>query len=331
MSEVIEHGANDNIDSVRVGESSAVISAKAYQDIYHQITGRTEQIRKRYSQNLLVEFSELEQLHHKIMQLCDVHNIVARNEVVSIFHEKERKDQFTSFERFRTYNANSSSPTVNVVLKYNFSIIPAGLEKTQEYVVTVRLSSRVAMLEQIESDAPPFVRGRIFRYLTGNTAEITVEYADYIIARGFLEAFDEWVRGCKAEPDVLWLLFSQRWSHLTPMITKLATALVTISYAVLAIPSFFGAVENPPEWARFFIVFIGGFYIITNIAGVAGGLIEESIDNMTVISYLNLNKGDKKLIDKFKRRKFSMAMKFVLGCLLTVLLGFISSQLAELV
>lgn len=210
MGEIIEHDDNGSAPPIRVGESGALVSAKVYQDIYHQVTGRTEQIRKRYSQNLLIEFSEIEQLHHKINQLCDVYNIIARNETVSVFHHKERKEQFTSFERFRTYNANASSPSVNVVLKYNFSIVPAGLDRPQEYVVTVRLTSRVAMLEQMESEAPPFMRGRVFGFFTGNTAEVTVEYADYIIARGFLEAFDEWISGCRDEPDVHWVVFLQR-------------------------------------------------------------------------------------------------------------------------
>ena len=136
MSQIIEHSDTGNGNTVRVGEAYTPVSLKVYQDIYHQVTGRTEQIRKRYNENLLLEFSEIEQLHHKVLQLCDVHRIVARNETVSVFHEKERKEQFTSFERFRAYNANTSSPTVSVVLKYNFSIIPAGIERPAALLAT---------------------------------------------------------------------------------------------------------------------------------------------------------------------------------------------------
>jgi hypothetical protein len=159
MSEIIEHDDAGNGRVVRVGQTHTQVSLKVYQDIYHQVTGRTEQIRKRYSDNILAEFSDLEQLHHKISQLCDVHHVVARNETISVFHDKERKELFTSFERFRAYNGNATSPSVNVVLKYNFSIVPAGLERPQEYVVTVRLTSRVAAVKQLEDEAPPFMAG----------------------------------------------------------------------------------------------------------------------------------------------------------------------------
>lgn len=96
MGELIEHSDNGdgNIEVIRVGDAGSPVSLKVYQDVYHQVTGRTEQIRKRYSDHLLVEFSEIEQLHIKIQQLCDMHKIVACNEVISVFHEKERKEQF---------------------------------------------------------------------------------------------------------------------------------------------------------------------------------------------------------------------------------------------
>ena len=93
MGELVEHpnSGDGNVEVIRVGDTGTSVSLKVYQDIYHQVTGRTEQIRKRYSDNLLVEFPEVEQLHIKVKQLCDVHKIVACNEVISVFHEKERK------------------------------------------------------------------------------------------------------------------------------------------------------------------------------------------------------------------------------------------------
>lgn len=185
---------------IRLGDSDPTYSLKMYREIYHQVTGRTEQVRKRYSDNLLIEFNDIEQLHFKVQQLCDVHNIVASNEVIAVLHAKDRKEQFTSFDLFRGYNANASSPTSNLVLRYNFSIVPAGRQKPAEYVLAIRLISRVAMIHQIEKEAPPFMSGQLVGLVALHTAEVTIDYADYVIARGFLEAFDEWIAGCKKTP-----------------------------------------------------------------------------------------------------------------------------------
>src|SRR5690606_4253036 len=177
---------------------------------------------------------------------------------------------FTSFERFRAYNSNTASPTVSIVLRYNFSIIPAGIERPQEYVVSIRLTSRVAMLQQIEKEAPPFVRGHLVGIVALNIAEVTVDYADYVIARGFIEAFDEWVKGCKKTPPLAWLDHFRRWSHLAPGVAKILAGSLVSWFAFFAIPTFFSAATSPDIWARFFVVYAGGALIMVPLMGAMG-------------------------------------------------------------
>lgn len=329
MSDIIEHNDAGNDKVVRIGETQSQVSLKIYQDIYHQVTGRTEQIRKRYTQSLLLEFAELEQLHHKVMQLCDVHRIVARNEVVSVFHEKERKEQFTSFKRFRAYNSNTSSPTVSVVFKYNFSITPAGLQRPQEYIITIRLTSRVAVLNQMEADAPSFMRGRFFGFMGGGTAEITIEYADYVIARGFLEAFDEWVSGCKTTPKSPALTFLRNHSHNIPTFAQLLVAAIVILFAIQAIPTYFTQQATPATWARFLVVFSGGAYILITLVHLLASFIEHAIDTFPELSYLSLNKGDEKLIEQAKQEKPRAYLRLILGSIGTIVLGIVSAKLEK--
>lgn len=332
MGDLIEHSDNGERDVgvVRVGETGSPVSLKVYQDIYHQVTGRTEQIRKRYSDNLLIEFPEIEQLHFKVQQLCDVHKIIACNEVISVFHEKERKEQFTSFERFRAYNANAASPTVSLVLKYNFSLIPAGLERPQEYAVSIRLTSRVAMLRQIEEEAPPFVRGHLAGFVALNTAEVTIDYADYVIARGFLEAFDEWLRGCKKTPPIALLNPLRRWSSYLPGTAKLMAGALISWFAFQSVPTYFTEITQPDIWARFFVVYAGGALILVPLMGTIGSLIEEGIDSYPILSYLKLNNGDTNLIEEFASRKRSIIFKLGLSALSTVALGIASAKLERL-
>lgn len=331
MSEIIEHSDNGNGNVVRVGESSAPVSLKVYQDIYHQVTGRTEQIRKRYTEHILASYSDIEEIHHKICQLCDVHNIVASNEVVVIFHEKERKEQFTSFERFKAYNANSTSPTVNLVLRYNFSIIPAGREHPQEYVVSIRLTNRIAMYEQIEKEMPPYMRGHMLGYIGSNTAEITVDYADYVVARGFLESFDEWMKGCKKSPTIPWLNFLRRWSHWLDSFGRIGIAGIIMYSALLAIPIVIASNPSPEKWAKLLVIYSGSAYILTTLTKIATDLLEESIDSYPILSYLKINKGDDELIEKFSGRRQRVFLKFFIGALLSIALSIVANRLDKLI
>lgn len=331
MSELIEHSDVGEERIVRVGQSHEPVSIKVYQDIYHQVTGRTEEIRKRYGDNILVDFSELEQLHIKIGQLCDVHNIVASNETISVFHTKERKEQFTSFARFRAYNANATSPSVNVVFRYNFSVIPSGLERPQEYVVTIRLTSRVAAMKQMEDEAPEFMRGRFFGFMAGSVAEVTVQYADYVVARGFLEAFDEWIGGCKATPKSHALQFFRRYSHRIPEVVQLTVAGVIVGFALQAIPGIFEPSATLTVAARFTVIFVGGSYILLTLARRTAKFVEEAIDCFPELSYLNLNKGDEKLIAEASSGKPRALVRLLAGSLGAIILGIISAKLEKLV
>jgi hypothetical protein len=328
VSEVIEHNDAGNDRTVRVGPSQVPVSIKVYQDIYHQVTGRTEQIRKRYSENLLIEFGELEQLHHKLMQLCDVHAVVASNQTISVFYEKDRKDQFTSFDRFRNYNVSSASPTVNVVFRYSFSIVPSGIDKPQEYTITVRLTSRVAAAKQMEAEAPPFMRGRFFGLFASNVAEITVDYADYVIARGFLEAFDEWIKGCKSIPRSKVLDFARRYSHRIPDAVQILLAVIVTAFGIRAIPAL---LRDPNPLAeiipKFVVVYVGGFYILVHIGKILGEIIEQNIDVFPELSYLKLNKGDAKLVSEASSAKPLVIVRLVLAALGTIILGIISARL----
>lgn len=330
MGPIIEHEDSGNDETLRIGDSSSPISVKIYQDIYHQITGRTEQIRKRYTDNVLIEFSDVEQLHHKINQLCDVHNVVARNESISVFHNKDRKDQFTSFERFRLYNSNTASPTVTIVLKYNFSIIPAGINRPQEYVVTIRLTSRVAMLQQAEENAPSFMRGRVISFLNENTAEISVEYADYVVARGYLEAFDEWIRGSKCSPSINWVIKLQRWSYLIPNIFRNLMAFSITWFALGDLPEYFNENSNSEAWVKFLLIYAGAAYILISLSNTTGKFLEEAIDNFPTLSYLKLNKGDIKVIDEFQSRRKSSVLKLAWSQMLAIALAIVASKLEKI-
>ena len=260
--------------------------------MYHQVTGKTEQIRKSYDNNLLIDASEIDQLHRKIMQLCDVHHVIASNEVISVFHDKERKERFTSFQRFKAYDGNTTSPTINLVLKYNFSIMVAGSKNPQEYTVMIRLASRVALLQGIKKNAPAFMPGRIFHMIAGEVAEIKVDYADYVFARGFIEAFDEWIDGCNCTPESVFFKQAGRVSMFLPKLAGPMMAASALVFAALAISKNPNVSSAPVDALLFVTVFIGGLYLLVTLSTLAAKLIEHAIDSHLELSYVKLNKGD---------------------------------------
>lgn len=329
MSAVIDN-AGDGEDLVSVGENSPV-SMKVYQAVYNQLTGRTETLSQKFKENLLIDFDEIQQLHHKVAQMCDVHNVIAQNLVITVLHDEERKEQFTSWDRFAAYNAGSASPTANVILKYNFSIMPAGISRPQEYVVTVRLTSRAAALRDFEKEAPHFMQGRFVSFLTEVApVDLKVEYVDYVIARGFNEAVAEWVKGCSSVPPNRFLKFAQRWTHLMPGSLRTLTLLAYGSVALYYLPAYFSGGDSLAQ-ARFVLLFTIATLVTRTAAGFIGMFIDQLVHCYPVMSYLKLNRGDAKMIEQFESRKKSVLFRAVLAAVSTIALGVISAKLERLV
>ena len=318
---------NNKVNIDTSGGRRSIISPKVYQDIYHQITGKTEKISKSYKNNLLIDFEEIKQLNIKVLQLADIHHVIGKNESIVIYYDNDRKEEFTSFERFEKYNSSKNKATLNLILKYNFLIQLPELPNPQAYVLTIKLNSRLAMIETLEREAPAFIPYGIFAFMHRNSAEISIEYIDYVIARGFIETFDEWVNGCHSIAINKYLNFFQSSSKYLPIILQLIIGTITVY-------SFLLFIETLPDifsqsWGRFFVISFVSFFFIIKAASLVGSFIEKYIDSFYQDSYLRLTRGDEKLIERSKARKRGIAIRIIFQVCFTIILGAIGSKLAN--
>ena len=72
MSQV--NGSDSESNIICFEDGRPPLSIKDYQNIYHQIASRTENIEKLYSENYTLSFGDVEHLHHKIKQVIDIHH-----------------------------------------------------------------------------------------------------------------------------------------------------------------------------------------------------------------------------------------------------------------
>jgi len=331
MSNLVIEPDGQSPKEVLVGDAGTPIPFKVYQDIYHQITGRTEQIRVRYTDHLRITFQELEQLHLRLAQLSDVHQVIVRSETITVFHDKQRKEQYTSFQRFSAYNAGGTAPTVSVVMKYSLSILLPGqaFNRPQQYVITVRLTSRPAMLREAEEEAPAFMRGRLLAFVSDNTAEITVEYADYVVARGYLSAFEEWIEGCAKTPRKPWLEKLQRHSHLIPPWFRIGLVTLVAIFAWHGV-DLIDWQTDASAFLRFLVAYGACGYLVAQIGYLAGHALEDTIVGYPMLSYLRLNRGDEQLVDDFVRRQKNSRLRSLLSVLAQLALAVAATQIDRL-
>lgn len=61
------------------------ISIQILQSIYHELTGKSEEVSKSYKDSFLADFRDFEQLNHRILQACEQYHIATENCSIQVF------------------------------------------------------------------------------------------------------------------------------------------------------------------------------------------------------------------------------------------------------
>tara|TARA_R110000868_G_scaffold266274_1_gene525236 strand:+ start:121546 stop:122550 length:1005 start_codon:yes stop_codon:yes gene_type:complete len=327
----IDQNGDDASRQILAGDSGGLVDVKVYQAIYNQLTGKSEKATDRYTDNIVVDFDDVRMIYEKIHQSAKVHNVIAENFNVTFFHLKNKKSQFSSYEKMMNYDRSYPNPIISIVLKFHYSIILPEINKPQEYIVTARIMSRVAKAKQVNEDSPPFMRGRFFPMFKDQTAEISVEYVDYIVARTFLDAFRDWMESCTKITDPKFISFLQKWSFLSTRIG----AMIGLCLSAMLCIQFADKWEMESYDLLQFYQFLAGsavfsFFLFTVFIEIFR-IIEMSIDSFPIMSYLKVNKGDIALISDVERSKNKIVWKMLSAIVFPIFLGVVASQISSLI
>jgi hypothetical protein len=321
--------SEDNVNSVivNVGENQAV-SMQVVQDIYNEITGKSENLSRIFRANHKATSEDLKQLNTKIEQLYEQYNIISKNCAISVYHIDDCKEQFSSFERFSLgFDSSSMSPIENIRLEYNFLIILPKTKRAQSYKLLVDMHSRVALKLKAESEHG--LPRRVIRIFGTRTASVEIDYIDYTVARNFMVAIDQWFSALPKNPSSNIVEKLQDQSEHFSFMFRISTAIFIIWYLLANKVKFLG---NEPTLNQLFTTSAIGFgavFILSIFAGKLGQLCDRGIESYQPISYLQLNRGDTDAVQKFKKCNRNSIIKFLSTIAVAILVNLASTWLAS--
>jgi len=326
---------SNTIDSVQNNSSSNVIEyddaqVDLYFKMHKKIHSKKAETGRSYNNNLLLQFEDIKELHLKTIQSIESLR-TARNSIniqIAVSHNEGETEKFNSFEDFEKHNCTSPNPTENIIFRYDFIFYDVESGKIEDYRVTNEVRSRVAELEQIEKEAPPFISKAIITGLITKTANITIEYDDYVKARHFIAMFDEWVKGCDESKNIQFINYLKKVSHLIPRFGRLIILALLALFTAAAIDS---NLINPNLTVKFIVIYASVLLIITGLADTFLRKTEASIDSYLAISYININKGDAKLIKKYLSRNTSSFIWALIGIAGTICVGVLTNSVYDLI
>lgn len=292
---------NELLDPINSSSESKDVSADFYLKLHQRINSKNEETQRSYKNNIVVKFTDIKELHLKTIQSIsalgpDQSAIGVR---INVVHNEGEADSFNSFAAFETHNITSPNPTSSISLIYTFVLIDTKSGSVEQYKIQNQISSRIAELKQIENEAPKFLPRELFASILTTTARIKVEYSDYVKARHFIAMFDEWIRGCDENRINRFVKIMQPNSYL---ISKLGVLLFQLVLAWTTISQIHSHGISQDQYVTFIVAYAFLFVAVGSISSLFLVRLERAIDGFLTLSYLEINKGDGKLIKEFTNR-----------------------------
>ncbi len=303
------------------------VSFQVLQNIYNEITGKREELEKSFRQPFQLTLADIEQLDIKINQLYEQYNIQSSNCSVTVVYNRDTKETFSSFDRFKLLNSNSNSETERLVIQYNFMVILPKINRPQSYEIEINLASKIAL----NSSLPNQIKGSfgVLKFFIGLTANVTIKYVDYLVARNFQDVIFDFLNGLTFSEQNILLKKLIKNSYWVPRIFKYSMSLLFLYLTISSISNFIPIGSS--DLNSFGVFLLAASFLIFlsyRVGHTLGRVVEDSLDEYQEISYIKLTNGDQKLITKVKNKN---RKKIIMGCLASIVtlgLGTLSSIIA---
>ncbi len=328
MGALIDNNDNQNEVVVDGRNGSVEISLQTYQDIYNQITGKSEETTKISKKSIHVNFDDIKQLDSKINQILEQYRVVSSNSTFTIFFDKNQKETYSSLERFSSFNSSVNACTESVVVKYNFAIVLPQTNRPQNYTIAIRLISRVTAKRKMLEDFPVGVNRSFLMMISSKTCEIKVSYVDYVVSRTIIAAFDEWLDALDSSKESKYINTAKRVSHYASPVFKYLSLIFCSCVVINLMPYMIGTDPKVPQLASLSLLIFLFLFFAYKFSAILGRFVENSIDSSSDISYINITKGDAKMIKDVQGENKNAIIKACAGTLITFVLNFSAKYLA---
>ncbi|WP_375575349.1 hypothetical protein [Paracidovorax oryzae] len=318
---VSNHGSNE-VPKVSLGNGE-LVSMKIVQEIYAELTGKEESLDNQYNVNHEVGYDDLYQLNAKIFQLTEQYNIIASNCSITIYHQNNQRQNFSSFERFSIYDKSVPSPTDRIIIEYSFLILLPQSQKPQSYKITISLGSRAAHIKTLKKESR-FKNHIFFEMLSDVTGESEIRFIDYSVARNFQITIKDWFDSLESNQERKIINILKRSKH------HFASIISTIAVVIFAVSTayyFSRQAESFGDSVKFITLTVVGSLLINKIFVDVGHYMAIAISRIFPVSLIKLTKGDESLAKEVRQDNNLNFLKFILAPAVSVALNILSTWL----
>lgn len=306
----------------------APLPMSAVQALYHAATGKTENLRKSLTRNVLVKKSDLDQLRIKIHQQLEHFILVSGpTETVNISFTNQERQQFSSWERFDLYDSNKTEVINDVTLKFEFLIRLPGIENPQRYIISVNIDSKLAMVSEEDHDS---MEDNLWWLESYPNLNVSIDFIDYLCAKNFSQIVEEWFNSLEEVVNKKWILKIRKSSEgISDLFHGLAN-LGIATFIVVYVSSINSAEISATRWAYFVATSIIVYTISTICIKRIGRSMLKTIGRSIRPASVILTVGDQRAFKRIDDKSLQVISKTIFhlcAAILAVFLNIVASYL----
>ncbi|GAB6190752.1 hypothetical protein [Desulfocastanea catecholica] len=274
------------------------ISFQLVQDVYARIKKKKESKEKRYVKHFILKQNDLEQLFSKMNQLFEQYNIIAREDSVTVYHQDDQFETFSSIQRFSLYNSSNTIPIKSVEIEYNYLMRLPTSNEEKSYTVKVHIFSSLCKYEEYKKeDIPNEVRSSIL----STSGYLKIEYVDYVVANTILNVVDGWFESLEEVTVAKRIKTIQKYSKWMPTLFEFSFVLLCLYKLAIHMQFFFSKFgETFANIALFVLIAIYSISSLARFGRFAGYLCSDYIMSLVPLARIAINNGDQKILLKYK-------------------------------
>lgn len=170
----------------------------AIQAIYHHATGKTENMSQSFTGNVLVSSDDIDNLHQMILDQLGVHAVEYGPTVTVVIKQaNERAITHSSWAHYKHVSTISNDVTSEITIRYEFVLSVQNTPGPQRCIITVNVDSALPVLKSRDKDFEESWPFWLFISREWETAKVSIDFVDFMVARGFVNIVEEWFNGLK--------------------------------------------------------------------------------------------------------------------------------------
>lgn len=293
------------------------LSINQYQEIFYAITRKKQTVGRAYEGEYIFTLDSVRQIVSIISQSVANYRIIAHSVHIEISHFREETLAFPDVKQLDFYNVAHSKPVFTVLITYKFSlhstlesgVLSAGgisekRPEATEYEVQINLVSTACKFEaQDTSSVDSF-------YLSLSPKPFCrITYVDYTVAVNLISQVDRWFESNQRNSMTSMRKWADRnASDIAFFFGVSAFVALYMSWAWLFAHNL-PADTDLKTWAFLHLIPV---IPMDQTSRWASGKVQDWLQSLHHLTYIDFNQGDKRLMEKSERRRFKK-VRYIIG------------------